>query len=573
MRRLLGPLLVFLNCLSISAAEFRVDHQIEYSDDPLTTESVWKWMPEEENPHRRRWALRRKLEIEGLDAIQKGKNWVLKADIVIARTRIYLRPSGPWYSTMDQFSCFKKFGDRFATAEGTAFASKLEAQAWGAHLKKRIYDLQNQLSRVRSDSKTQTMITGQKIFKNWLIGLERSWRDKNLKSIRVQEWKHYLLLARKTHSCKKNKGTAPLPWKDQMEALGKASGNDQRIGRVPARLWGGAFSIRASFEVNPGVQFIGKFLIDPSLDRSLISPVSLENQGVSRKLLNRWIHRKEDFHWRGKKASFQKIPVQNFEVSGVSVSISELGLSPTLIFQPPEYVSTCCDGVLGKDFLRQFVVEFDRSVPSHIFLWKRSGFALKKTPWIEISSDSLGRIVSECSWKTKIRTYRVPTYLRMGKTSSVVFSKKTNQKIDLSCNGVPLFNSVFSKEEGLDTSIGMGLLSERRLFLDLSHGRLWIGEPLINDSARKLSRSIELKFEYENGKRVLRVKRIKKVSPYKEAIAKGLGVSTRILKINGTDVDELDLWQVQQKLCGQATSEVSLLFKKGTKNKSTVIQF
>ena len=67
-------------------------------------------------------------------------------------------------------------------------------------------------------------------------------------------------------------------------------------------------------------------------------------------------------------------------------------------FSPPASLGTCCDGIIGNDFLNQFPVEFQAESPAEVRVWPKRDFHLSpETPWVQISSGPNGELVSQCS--------------------------------------------------------------------------------------------------------------------------------------------------------------------------------
>ena len=182
------------------------------------------------------------------------------------------------------------------------------------------------------------------------------------------------------------------------------------LARAPVKIWDGLFSIRVGITI-AGRKLDGRFLIDSGTGTSVVSPEFLEGQGI----LSAWIEVPD--------APFRRVPwgangssrgglapmaaVDLVTIGNYPLKLKEFAVFDTEFFAPPESPGSCCDGVLGTDFLRDYVVELRPGPPAEVKLWPAESFHLATvgdaegaTPqdfqWVETALTPAGEVVSSC---------------------------------------------------------------------------------------------------------------------------------------------------------------------------------
>ena len=182
-----------------------------------------------------------------------------------------------------------------------------------------------------------------------------------------------------------------------------------------------------------------------------------------------------------------------------NVPIHVFGTADTEFFQPPHFVGSCCDGVLGRDVLRQFVFEFDQG---EVKVWPMAHFSVLNLKNIIRVREELG-LVSSCG-KERIE-WRLTVPPQGPKTELC---------------GIPVTKS---------GSQYVAFLGGEHFFLDLPHGRLLL-EP-----ARSIAPQVEVTVD---AKRIFRIAK----APDKRWVGK------KLLRVGDQDPRDLDLWDVQRML-------------------------
>lgn len=488
----------------------RSDYHIE--EDPLTTDRVGSLDPEQVNPQKQNWLLNRVVQLAGVTTrkLENG-NFGVNAEGLLVTSRGYLRANGSHFQKLEDFPCGSnsvhsnsaRLHDRFNTYEGAKVALAASYDEW-----LKLFGLEKiKLSLIleRLDHKTDAGVRelAEKAFRKWLRGLDQNWRDGGIEKARAVEWAYYLQEVRSQKVCQKARFKEPQA---VQVPLDPPSGVSPKIGqilaRIPARLWNGFFSIRVDFVLGDR-SLNGRFLIDPGAPRSVISPTWLENQGVYAAwvatpelppLRVRWgVPTREGAGMLANWAHFDHV-----RVSGLRVPVQDFLLVDTDFFAPPQFVSSCCDGVLGIDFLRSFPMEFQAEAPAEVRVWPRENFT-----W-----------GPEVTWK-----------------------------------------EIYETKTGLSSK--MPIPTRGKVTLDLPHGRLWTSQDF-EDRVQANTSGLGLIYKVIEGDRALVVIQIKPGSPAAQLMAQGLRVGTVITQIDSKDPADLDLWQVGQRLAGVFGNTVTL---------------
>ena len=604
------------------------------SQDALTTERVWAIDPSAMNPHRLAWVLSRDLQLDGLraEALPEGQGFRLRADAVTASTLGFQRaPSSPYYMQIESaLSCSDSVEDAtssgqwlhppFRTWEGTRLALEVASQVWEEELASKMTRLTLLLGQVRAVNGDQALALGRLVFQQWRDEVTQSWRDKVILKARSAEWALYLAQGKSAGLCERGRRTRPLgsvarrTWRDIMDAPRPASWSEgavsdtgavrKTLARGPTRLWKGRPVVRATVDIL-GQRMTGQFLLDSSAPRTLVSPQFLISQGLNPQLAERPDLKPALHPWAGGTLAGPWLRMSEVEVAGYRRRLELIGLVDTELFTPPDFISTCCDGVLGRDFLSHQPLGIfpsqDLKVRSALFIYE--GYQFAPSPdwgWVEISENEQGFWSSECDW---IGGNPVGKELRKsGVYWSTVSASQENFWTkkgavtygQLECHGARVAEGVVLAEESpLKTEkgsvqrrpiVGLDLLGRGAFVLDIGHGRLWYAKSAWSDSGLGLVKSsgafppVSLAFDFAReedlrkspksalslGDRILLVTGLVQKTPLGKSLAvSGVKTGSRILAIDGKSADEWDLWQVEERLKGRGGTRVELEIETG----------
>ncbi|MGK5082164.1 retropepsin-like aspartic protease [Bdellovibrionota bacterium FG-1] len=581
------------------------------ASEPLTTEKAWALDFDELNPHRSRWILNRKVELGGLQAREiegapEGARFGVSAEAIVSTVTAFFRPAGAWYRPLAEFPCHEEPASWFGTLEGSRKAAEVAAKEWERTLGERKLKLAAMFQQLNAVSAEVAVKNAQILFQNWLHEVSAIWRSSGRHQAKLAEWQLYRLEAAKTKACAKD---GVIPWEKMMEPLaegelGRAGspGDEVRLlARAPSKRWDGLFSIRGNVTI-AGRKLNGRFLVDSGVGTSVLSPEWLENQGI----LPAWIEvpgaPPRRIPWGGSLDAPQGGlgpvgKVDQVEIGNFALSLREFALFDTDFFAPPDTASSCCDGVLGTDFLRRYVVELNPGPPAEVRLWPSEHFHLADSTdsqWLEEGMTPAGAPVSACwaqsgdlrlggvYWDTGREAaldVHVP-WQKSARAANAAHSSGLSNQWDVRCGvnpnspiaqGVPASFPVMDPYENkaiLDkvpaVSIGMALLGRGRVFLDFPHGRIWFPAKTSSEVIRENKTGLKLKFEMVKGKfdkRELLVRGLGHNPIVKSLVSRGLKKGMRIIRIDEIDADELDTWEVEQRLAGVYGEQVMLQWK------------
>jgi len=474
------------------------------SSEPLTTEKVAGLDPSQDNPHLQSWIVSRHAELMGLKAMPQPKGrYGVTASGIQALAVGFLRGKGPWYQEESKFTCEKNPDSWFGTEEGARKALGVAGTLWSEVLSSQKWDLALRLNRISESTEAVALDQAEIVFRQWLRKMDEVWRAKATSLARNEEWNFYWAEAKADGLCagKPKQLATPPSIQSRMEPVpaGKPPAVSDLLARAPSRLWDGNFSVRLNISVG-GKNLNGRFLIDPHAPLSVIDPTWLENQGMLPSLLKipgepPGKVELTPFNDQGpRKALAPKIRVGRVEMSNFVLPIRDFLLYDTEFFGPPENVATCCDGVLGQDFLKHYPVEFDPKAPSEVRVWPVENFHWSpEVPWVEIHN----------------------------------------------LKDTPL--------------VGRG-----RYTIDIPHGRLWLSPEHSKQGPKKNASGLTLAFEEVGGERVLFVKDIKSRSPAQALLKEGLRQGMSISHVDGKLVAEMDQWEIDRRLAGELSDTVVL---------------
>jgi hypothetical protein len=646
-------------------ASLALNARYAVSNEPLTTEKAWGIDPDEPNPHRQRWLLGRKVELKDLlprELHEKGALvFGVRAAGIDASTTAYFRPDGPWYRAMREFPCGSTPASWFATAEGSRLAAERAAKEWEKLLEAHRVPLASSLKHLTAATPGAALEKGRLVFEGWLARLDAEWRAEGRAAARRLEWKTYLETARDQGICaargKGGKGTKlakpaggavkrggaaggvyedeyvpaahrPVAWEQMMEPPGTGdkgragAGSDEArlLARAPAKTWDGMFSVRLSLTVGAH-KLNGSFLIDSGSPTSVVSPDFLSSQGIVPAWIGVPTAPVRRVPWGGSGGKGGLAPVVELdavEIGDLSLPFKRFALFDSEFFSLPDSPKSCCDGVLGADFLRRYVVELHPGPPAEVKLWPAENFHLApegaaapgavldegKAPptrvlaqWFESEITPEGQIVSDCRAERPGEPPRLDG-LRWdtGRPSALYVhapwqaAVKAGQKAaksghpsgwDIHCGptaDVPIathvpatFVTPGSSPEGASLmtkspafSVGMELLSRGRVFFDLPHGRVWMPDKTSEEPILRDHSGLSLKYDFVKGKgddRALFVKSIAPKGPAQALYKRGLRPGMTIVQIDKKDTDDMDIWMVRRHLAGVFGEQVLVQWK------------
>ncbi len=582
------PFLLFADTLTPNI-ELKTSYILK--NQPLTTEQVSEADPAQVNPHLQKWIVTRKLEFLGLttfviDSAQFG----VRIAALNGVTEGLIRPTGPWYRPWSEFPCEKLPQFEFSTSIGVQYAAVEASRLWSDLLEQEKWSLALLLSRVRASSEKGARSEGLRIYQEWFDRLDFQWRRRVREAARMEEWKFYLQESSALGICKQKHLSLPsVSAKFQMESVstGPAPQISQLLARAPVKLWNGLFSVRLNLKIGDRI-LNGRFLIDSGARKSIISPTWLENQGIYSAFIQRSKVLSQHVTWSGQWPLEGRLApqahVDAVEISGFKLPLYEFLISETDFFNSPNFIGSCCDGVLGVDFLKLFPIEFHSQAPAEIRIWPQKNFHWSEvTPWVEVSISENETLVSSCLLtsdtglkKKVLRGVQWATGLDgslwIHAPWQAELKSNASKKGSLFCDSIGIAQNFLIQfpeilgESPLSTrmpaiSIGMQLLSRGNFTFDLPHGRLWFSKEALGQGEHKNHSGLQVEYILQAGERVLRVKEIQRGSPAYSLVQKGLKVGSILTQIDQQAAEDLDLWEVNRRLAGDAGSIVSLQWR------------
>jgi hypothetical protein len=230
-------------------------------------------------------------------------------------------------------------------------------------------------------------------------------------------------------------------------------------------------------------------------------------------------------------------------------------------------------------------VEFRSGSPNELILWKREGFSQDEAlySWAEALVTPRGEVVSPgCQASPQAQTglpartplegilwdlgAELPMIVHEPWKSHVL---QTSKNWKLSCGfhllaqGLrPTFPETDDSPEKFDkspaVSLGVPILTRGPVIFDLPHGKIWIGKSAFDKPLPQDRSGLKVEYDFHRGDRVLAVRDIAPQSPAALLIQAGLKKGTLISQIDGKDADDIDHWEVQQRLAGAFGETVSI---------------
>jgi hypothetical protein len=562
---------------------------LQQSQEPLTQEKIWELAPQERNAHLKTWIVTKTLDWRGLDTVKDSDGrWSPKVQTLEAIGTSYVRGPGPWFRPLTDFSCSAEPNEDFQTLEGARVAAEAASAAWSDTLSAERDKLSLLLGRISAQDPISAMAQARFVLNVWASSVDSEWRAQGIRKARADEWRSYLSLAKTAGICPRSKGN-PAPVASSREArmeqpaVGAAAKN-VLLARAPARRWDGLYTIRMTIEVSRRT-LVGQFLVDSGAGVSILSPYWLESQGIPSTFVEVYGAKPQRVVWAGGAGFAKRARVDSASISGLPLSQKEFLLLDTELFGPPNEVSSCCDGIIGTDILREHVVEFEAGIPSAVNFWKREGFSLPGWVWAEVSESSQGDAYSSCSLnggaKASLQGVRWDTGSVAGVEIHTPWKKTTQgaKEWSLSCAGASIISKLREGGVSLEAigsgesgplsvkvpaaTIGVPVLSRGRFALDLPHGRIWFDPKGLANQIPRNQSGLTVEFGFEKGERQLRVREIRAGSPSARLIRQGLKAGSLITRVGDRDAAELDLWEVERHLAGVYGSDVVLAWKTG----------
>jgi hypothetical protein len=284
--------------------------------------------------------------------------------------------------------------------------------------------------------------------------------------------------------------------------------------------------------------------------------------------------------------------VDSVEIGNTKIDLQEFAIFDTEFFAPPDSASSCCDGVLGTDFLRKYVVEMQPGPPAELKVWPAENFHLAPNihaQWLEVGLTPNGDPISTCQtqpvkaseprfvgvrWDTG-REDALDVHLPWQKEARSHSYEPWGNQWRLSCGPQPSEpiairipvtfpkldpyenNAITSKVPAV--SVGMALLGRGSVYFDLPHGRIWVPAQSSDAPLRENRSGLKVKFEFLKGRldrRVLKVTELRAKSPAQALFARGLRTGMQIARIDGQDASSFDLWEIEQRLAGAQGGDV-----------------
>ncbi|MCM2279619.1 MAG: hypothetical protein NDJ89_16210 [Oligoflexia bacterium] len=589
--------------VSARAKALELTTAFELSQEPLSTEKIWNLDPEERNPHRQRWVLHRQVRLKGLEArALSAGSFGVRAGLLESLARGYLRPEGPWYRPWTEFPCTAEPQEWFAQQDGTRTAIEEGGKAWSKLLRKQLLALELKLERVRESSDSAAIRRALMIYEEWLKALEAEWREISRGELRRAEWRAYQEAAVRSGLCRQGGvgrltaagAVRPPRWEALMESPGAgrpaASPTPppwKPLVRAPARRWDGVFSVRLTVVIG-AKSLTGQFLLDSAAPKSILSPAWLSSQGMLPALVEVPGAPLEKARLTGLSGLGPRGWVDHARLSGHELELTEFVIYDVDLFGPPKHLSSCCDGILGQDFLQKFVVELRPGPPAEVLLWPREGFRSPREGdiWAEASlgnevpesrcevrseADPFGsagsRRFERVGWGTGVTE---PLLAGAG-AARVLEGRKAVAGWSVECGSRIIARQVAlhaglragptarrRELTGVDLVAGIPFLARGPVVFDLPHGRIWFSQEAISSPVLDNRSGLETVFELRRGERRLIVRAIRPNSRAETLRKAGLRPGMLIEQLDSRLVEEMDQWEVDQRMAGAYGDEVTL---------------
>jgi hypothetical protein len=287
--------------------------------------------------------------------------------------------------------------------------------------------------------------------------------------------------------------------------------------------------------------------------------------------------------------------VDQVEVGNTPVGLRDFALYDSIFFEPPESPGSCCDGVIGTDFMREHVVEFRPGPPAEVNFWAPMGFSLPENEydWFEVALTDAGEAQSACSARSshlKIAGVRWDTGRESALDVHLPWQKaargpgRNDWRLGCGPNAEKLLGehllagfppgrgpeSVQVREKSPGVSVGISLLGRTRFFLDLPHGRIWFPKN-VGSIPLRFNRT-GLRLHYGVGKLDKRVLLVDSINPAlatlpggREALRKltrlGMQRGQLVTLVDQDDPGGFNQWEIDRKLAGDDSDSVMIQWR------------
>lgn len=608
------------------------------SPAPLTTSLFRRIAPKQSNPHRYFWWVNRDVRFEKVATIPHEGGYRPVIRNVLAPTTLYIRASGNWESDWKEFTCAPDADPFFVNRDGAKIAANFAAEQWQALLHAKFPLLKILISKIHTPSAVQAERAAWAVLDRWKADLETEFKVKSQLEARGKEWSFYRLQAQKNQLCRGDQPVeTPLPpksWRDRMEPLPMAEASPspssspssknsviapvirkpKLLARSPAERVGGLYVVRLSMRAGDRV-LNGQFIVDSAAGASLISPSFLERQGV--KVADVEVKGVAPQKVRGiNGTSFARlVALMDPKLSSHALETKKFLMVDTQLFEPPEYRISCCDGVLGADFLEGYAVEFLSYPRPTVLLWEKEGYFKTDAkgnlePWIEVSRLADGDLISEgiLEWdgkkdavsaigllEGKMITQPVRFRWDTGNDTSVLLHEPWGgpaegphwsliaDRIQLARDFEMDFHRGFMNRQAQDPKIaavtlaeqqspftqkdpaftvGMRLLDRSSFVLDLANGRVWLSKEALARPVIENRTGLELRYVNDSeGDRSLIVFKMKKESVFGFLQSAGFQEGTQVTFIGGKPANYWNQGEVNRFLSNRPGTKLKFRWK------------
>ncbi len=332
---------------------------------------------------------------------------------------------GAWqggFRKLEEFSCVARptlQEAMWSTEEGAQFALHQAQTRYKRLVENHWILLKQRLQMSSGITPQQAKAAGASLMAQWRAQLEAQWRQE-LQALRLEEWQFYQSQALQAGICPKKQGGIPAQatladsapptavagqewggtaaatsqessprsslwewgWRDSGDGCGDGcdhfrppSATTTGVGggkqttplqpqvprllvQAPAKLWQGQWSVQLRMNWQ-GRKVRGYFLLDAGVAQSKVSPDWLQKNGIP-------LQRQQ-----APVGFLPQLSLQGMELPSLPFLITPA----TKFFEPPQFVGSCCDGVLGVDFLSRYPMEFFAGKSSAwLKIWSKEGF-------------------------------------------------------------------------------------------------------------------------------------------------------------------------------------------------------
>jgi len=591
------------------------------SNSPLDVWAVHRFEPRELNPARRRFVLERTLSLAGLQVVTVSdsskvpakKNYRVRLEGLESETVTHIREPGPWFEDLGGIACELKAealgksaqmqdllsvyerssrtgqkGYNYSleplhgTLDGTRQAAQKASDLWGKYLVDSLPQLSKRLSLIRESSESRALLRAEVALASWRDELETLYATRILTEARNHQREWEWDRVRKGQLCEGIGVPLRSPFlmatASAAEIQAQPGENDplrRLLARVPARQVDGLFTVKVTLQFQDR-KIVGKFLIDSSAPVSLVDPQWLGAQGVNPGWLKDTTSVPQRVTWSfGSGLAEPLVASFGLELGGTPLP-TKLGFYALKMreeLDQPERVEPCCDGVLGLDFLRSNLVEFQVGEHPAVQVWDP---VLYRAPadyqGVEVWVTTRGELLSDCDWKDSSGKHLGRGVLwSVGQIAPIMNApgKRSFSELKWSCEGAAV--ALQSGPRGAPLrglpQLGAPVLGRGSFVLDLRRGKLWLDKKIFTSPLPKNRSGVTMSYGYrEDEKRSLfesdRLIQVSRVAPGSAAEQQlsslGFKAGVELLRINDRSTTSLDRWEIDQYFSGECGQRLDL---------------